>query len=76
MTDHVPKQSRLSVRYNSDVEVVTPSLEKTGAAGQPAIVVALRNQPPALVRLGYRGLAGASSELDSCLRPRSVDLRV
>jgi hypothetical protein len=39
MTDHVSKQSSLSVKYDSDVEVVTPSLEKIqfSASGEVAL---------------------------------------
>jgi hypothetical protein len=39
MTDHVSKQSHLSVKYDSDVEVVTPSLEKIqfSASGEVAL---------------------------------------
>ena len=39
MTDHVSKQSSLSVRYDSDVEVVTPGLEKIqfSASGEVAL---------------------------------------
>ena len=39
MTDHVSKQSILAVKYESDVEVVTPSLEKIqfSASGEVAL---------------------------------------
>ena len=39
MTNHVSKQSSLSVKYDSDVEVVTPSLEKIqfSASGEVAL---------------------------------------
>jgi hypothetical protein len=39
MTDHVSKQSSLSVKYDSDVEVVTPSLEKIQFSASGEVVL-------------------------------------